>query len=102
MFFFVILVAHIRLNIRDLYTKSSVHCNVISLYFILNLALCFGSFLGVGQVVMDIIKNLPELDIVVQSVLRTGLQSMKSATLALDTVEGKTTKHPAHIEVSVN
>ncbi|XP_035859765.1 uncharacterized protein abca12 isoform X1 [Sander lucioperca] len=44
-------------------------------------------FLGVGQVVMDIIKNLPELDIVVQSVLRTGLQSMKSATLALDTVE---------------
>ncbi|XP_078117793.1 uncharacterized protein abca12 isoform X2 [Sander vitreus] len=45
-------------------------------------------FLGVGQVVMDIIKNLPELDMVVQSVLRTGFQSMKSATLALDTVEG--------------
>ncbi|TDH06958.1 hypothetical protein EPR50_G00119380 [Perca flavescens] len=45
-------------------------------------------FLGVGQIVMDIIKNVPELDMVVQSVLRTGFQSMTSANLALDTVEG--------------
>ncbi|XP_070770245.1 uncharacterized protein abca12 [Enoplosus armatus] len=44
-------------------------------------------FLGVGQVVMEIIKLVPEVDMVVQSILATGFQSMKSATLALDTVE---------------
>ncbi|XP_032384919.1 ATP-binding cassette sub-family A member 12 isoform X2 [Etheostoma spectabile] len=48
-------------------------------------------FLGVGQVVMEIIKMVPELDMAVQSVLRTGFQSMKSATVALDTVEGMMT-----------
>lgn len=41
--------------------------------------------------VMEIIKNVPELDMVVQSILRAGFQSMKTATLALDTVEGKIT-----------
>ncbi|XP_031714357.1 ATP-binding cassette sub-family A member 12 [Anarrhichthys ocellatus] len=44
-------------------------------------------FLGVGQVVLEIIKLVPELDLVVQSILQTGFHSMKSATLALDTVE---------------
>ncbi|XP_040004739.1 ATP-binding cassette sub-family A member 12 [Xiphias gladius] len=44
-------------------------------------------FLSVGQVVMEIIKTVPEVDMVVQSILRTCLQSMMSATLALDTVE---------------
>ncbi|XP_044072836.1 LOW QUALITY PROTEIN: glucosylceramide transporter ABCA12 [Siniperca chuatsi] len=44
-------------------------------------------FLGVGQVVMEIIKLVPEVDMVVQSILRTGFQSVKSAALALDTVE---------------
>ncbi|XP_034416854.1 ATP-binding cassette sub-family A member 12 isoform X2 [Cyclopterus lumpus] len=44
-------------------------------------------FVEVGQVVLEIIKNVPELDLVVQSILRTGFQSMNAATLALDTVE---------------
>ncbi|XP_068429142.1 uncharacterized protein abca12 [Clinocottus analis] len=44
-------------------------------------------FLEVGHVVLEIIKNVPELDLVVQSVLRTGFQSMKFASLAFDTVE---------------
>ncbi|XP_070694461.1 uncharacterized protein abca12 [Pempheris klunzingeri] len=44
-------------------------------------------FLEVGQVVMEIINGVPEVDMVVQSILRTGFQSMKSATLALHTVE---------------
>ncbi|XP_040913792.1 ATP-binding cassette sub-family A member 12 [Toxotes jaculatrix] len=44
-------------------------------------------FLSVGQVVMEITKIVPEVDMVVQSILRTGFQSMMSATLTLDTVE---------------
>ncbi|XP_044222425.1 glucosylceramide transporter ABCA12 [Thunnus albacares] len=44
-------------------------------------------FLEVGHVVMEIIKNVPEVDMVVQSILRSGFQSMQTATLALDTVE---------------
>ncbi|XP_038576238.1 uncharacterized protein abca12 isoform X3 [Micropterus salmoides] len=44
-------------------------------------------FLRVGQVVMEIINLVPEVDMVVQSILGTGFQSMKSATLILDTVE---------------
>ncbi|XP_069010699.1 uncharacterized protein abca12 [Embiotoca jacksoni] len=44
-------------------------------------------FLEVGKVVLEIIKNVPEVDMFVQSLLRTGFQSMKSATLAVDTVE---------------
>ncbi|KAM9346859.1 uncharacterized protein ABDE67_011174 [Symphorus nematophorus] len=47
-------------------------------------------FLGVGQVLMEIIKLVPEVDTVVQTILRTAFQSMKSGTLTLDTVEGKT------------
>lgn len=39
--------------------------------------------------VMEIINLVPEVDMVVQSILGTGFQSMKSATLILDTVEGK-------------
>ncbi|XP_062287286.1 glucosylceramide transporter ABCA12 [Scomber scombrus] len=45
-------------------------------------------FLSVGPVVMEIIKNVPELDMIVRSFLRSGFQSMKTATLAVDTVEG--------------
>uniref|UniRef100_A0A8D3AAC7 ATP binding cassette subfamily A member 12 n=1 Tax=Scophthalmus maximus TaxID=52904 RepID=A0A8D3AAC7_SCOMX len=44
-------------------------------------------FLSVGQVVMEVIKLVPEVDMVVQSLLRSGYQSMMSATTALDTVE---------------
>ncbi|XP_023284363.1 ATP-binding cassette sub-family A member 12 [Seriola lalandi dorsalis] len=44
-------------------------------------------FLGVGQVVMEIIEIVPEVDMVVQSMLRTGFQAMMSATLAVDTAE---------------
>ncbi|TMS06801.1 ATP-binding cassette sub-family A member 12 [Larimichthys crocea] len=44
-------------------------------------------FLRVGQVVLEIIKMVPEVDMVVQKTLRTVFQSMKSATLTLDTVE---------------
>ncbi|TNN77392.1 hypothetical protein EYF80_012356 [Liparis tanakae] len=44
-------------------------------------------FLELGQVVLEIIQTVPELDLVVQSIFRTGFQSMKAATLALDTVE---------------
>ncbi|XP_070831676.1 uncharacterized protein abca12 [Chaetodon trifascialis] len=44
-------------------------------------------FLQVGHVVMEIIKVVPEVDMVVQSILRTGFQSMKSASLSLDTIE---------------
>ncbi|XP_059199203.1 glucosylceramide transporter ABCA12 [Centropristis striata] len=57
------------------------------LYFILILALCFGRFLEVGHVIMEIIKTVPELQMVVQSILNTGFQSMQSGTLALDIVE---------------
>lgn len=42
---------------------------------------------------LEIIKMVPEVDMVVQKTLRTVFQSMKSATLTLDTVEGKTTKY---------
>ncbi|XP_035533108.1 ATP-binding cassette sub-family A member 12 [Morone saxatilis] len=44
-------------------------------------------FLEVGQVVMEIIKIVPEVDMVVQGILRTGFQSMKAATVTLETVE---------------
>ncbi|XP_071381008.1 uncharacterized protein abca12 [Centroberyx affinis] len=44
-------------------------------------------FLAVGQVVLDILKSVPEVDMVVHSVLRTGFTSMKTANVALDTVE---------------
>ncbi|XP_037645999.1 uncharacterized protein abca12 isoform X4 [Sebastes umbrosus] len=44
-------------------------------------------FLGVGKVVMEIIQTVPELDMVVDALLRTGFQFMQSATLGLDTVE---------------
>lgn len=40
---------------------------------------------------MEVIKNVPELDMIVQEFLKTGFQSMKTATMAIDTVEGKTT-----------
>lgn len=50
--------------------------------------------------VMEILKLVPEVEMVIQSVLNTGFQSMKSATLAIDTVEGKTTQHPAHSKAS--
>ena len=56
----------------------------------LSLVLCFGRFLMVGQVVMEIIKIVPEADRVIQSALRAGFQSMKSTTLTLDIVDGKT------------
>nr|XP_046260291.1 glucosylceramide transporter ABCA12 [Scatophagus argus] len=44
-------------------------------------------FLEVGRVVMEIVKIVPELDMVVQGILRAGFQSMNTATLTLDTVE---------------
>nr|XP_008296370.1 PREDICTED: uncharacterized protein LOC103369434 [Stegastes partitus] len=44
-------------------------------------------FLGVGQVVMDLITIVPQADMVVQRILRGGLQSMESGTVAFDTVE---------------
>ncbi|KAM8855240.1 uncharacterized protein abca12 [Spinachia spinachia] len=45
-------------------------------------------FLEVGQVVLEIIQMGPEQNLVaVQSLLRTGLQSMKLAALVLETVE---------------
>lgn len=50
----------------------------------------YNRFLSVGQVVMEVIKLVPEVDMVVQSLLRSGYQSMMSATTALDTVEGET------------
>lgn len=49
--------------------------------------------------VMEIIQTVPELDMVVDAFLKTGFQFMQSATLGLDTVEGKTTKPPAHSEI---
>ncbi|KAK2839662.1 hypothetical protein Q5P01_013402 [Channa striata] len=42
-------------------------------------------FLAVGEVVMDIIELVPGMDTIVQSILRAGFQSMKSASLVLDT-----------------
>ncbi|XP_053295252.1 uncharacterized protein abca12 isoform X4 [Pleuronectes platessa] len=44
-------------------------------------------FLSVGQVVMELVKLVPELEMVVQSFLNTGFQSLMTGTLALDTVE---------------
>ncbi|XP_060944020.1 uncharacterized protein abca12 [Limanda limanda] len=44
-------------------------------------------FLSVGQVVMELVKLDSELEMVVQSFLRTGFQSLMTGTLALDTVE---------------
>ncbi|KAM4558332.1 uncharacterized protein abca12 [Odontesthes bonariensis] len=44
-------------------------------------------FLGVGQILLEIVELEPEVDMVVQRVLRTGFQSMKATTLALHTVE---------------
>lgn len=59
-----------------------------NLCYILSPFLCFGRFLEVGKVVMEVVKSVPEVDMVVQSILRAGLQYMKTAGLALDTVEG--------------
>ncbi|KAF7662181.1 hypothetical protein LDENG_00244240 [Lucifuga dentata] len=44
-------------------------------------------FLAVGQVVMDIIENVPEVDMAVQDILRTVFQSMMTARLTIDTVK---------------
>lgn len=44
---------------------------------------------------MEIVKNVPELDMVARGILSAGFQSMNAATLTIDTVEGKTTLHPA-------
>ncbi|KAG7503728.1 ATP-binding cassette sub-family A member 12 [Solea senegalensis] len=44
-------------------------------------------FLEVGKVVLAIVKLVPEVDLVVQSVLQTGFQSLMTGTMALDTVE---------------
>ncbi|XP_029967304.1 ATP-binding cassette sub-family A member 12 isoform X4 [Salarias fasciatus] len=44
-------------------------------------------FLNVGHIVLNLVNALPEVDVVVQSILRSGFQSMKSVTLALNTVE---------------
>ncbi|KAK5861274.1 hypothetical protein PBY51_022684 [Eleginops maclovinus] len=44
-------------------------------------------FLGVGQVVLEIIKSVPELDMVFQSILGTGFQSMNFASLSLENIE---------------
>ncbi|XP_050926506.1 LOW QUALITY PROTEIN: glucosylceramide transporter ABCA12 [Lates calcarifer] len=44
-------------------------------------------FLNIGQVVLEIIKIVPEVDMVVQAILRTGFQSMTMGTLTIDTVE---------------
>lgn len=44
---------------------------------------------------MEIVKNVPELDMVARGILSAGFQSMNAAVLTLDTVEGKTTLHPA-------
>ncbi|XP_033473300.2 uncharacterized protein abca12 [Epinephelus lanceolatus] len=44
-------------------------------------------FLGVGQLVMETIPFVPELDMVVQVILKTGFQSMRSVAQALETAE---------------
>ncbi|XP_071316090.1 ATP-binding cassette sub-family A member 13 [Trachinotus anak] len=44
-------------------------------------------FLAVGQVVVEIMKIVPEVDMVFQSILRTGFQSIMMTTLTIDTVE---------------
>ncbi|KAG7227448.1 hypothetical protein INR49_005262 [Caranx melampygus] len=44
-------------------------------------------FLTVGQVVMEIVKFVPEVDMVFQSFLRAGFQSMMMSTLVIDTAE---------------
>ncbi|KAM3607617.1 uncharacterized protein V6R79_010758 [Siganus canaliculatus] len=44
-------------------------------------------FLEVGQVAMEIIKLVPQVDIVVESILKTGFQSMKSASVTMQTVQ---------------
>ncbi|XP_049449723.1 glucosylceramide transporter ABCA12 isoform X17 [Epinephelus fuscoguttatus] len=44
-------------------------------------------FLGVGQLVMETIAFVPELDMVVQVILKTGFQSMRSVAQALETAE---------------
>lgn len=43
-----------------------------------------------GQVVLEIIENWPEAYAVIHGVLRSGLQSMKIATLTIETVDGET------------
>ncbi|XP_036965803.1 ATP-binding cassette sub-family A member 12 isoform X3 [Acanthopagrus latus] len=48
-------------------------------------------FLHVGQVTLEVIKMVPEVDMVVQCILRTSFLSMQSASLTFDTVEGMMT-----------
>lgn len=48
-----------------------------------------GRFLEVGKVLMEIVKMVPELNTVLQDILRAGFQSMEFATLTLQTVNGK-------------
>lgn len=39
---------------------------------------------------LEIVKAVPEVDMVVQQALRTGFQSMQAATMILDAFDGKT------------
>lgn len=65
--------------LRDAHSRS-----LVSTHFNLILDFCFGRFLSIGEVVMELVQTSPELDMVVQSILTTGFQSMKTATLTLD------------------
>ncbi|CAL8266921.1 unnamed protein product [Lota lota] len=44
-------------------------------------------FLNLGRVVIEGLKIIPDVDIVIQRILRTGLFSMHTANLAIDTIE---------------
>ncbi|XP_076025938.1 uncharacterized protein abca12 [Genypterus blacodes] len=46
-------------------------------------------FLSVGKVVMEITKNVPEVDMVVQIILSVAFESMKSVNVALQAVQEK-------------
>ena len=50
---------------------------------------CVCRFVNVGRVVLEVLKVIPDVDFVVQRILRTGLFSMHTVNLAINTTESK-------------
>jgi hypothetical protein len=50
---------------------------------------CVCRFVNVGRVVLEVLKVFPDVDFVIQRILRTGLFSMHTANLAINTIESK-------------
>lgn len=76
---------HILLEVSLKYLYYHV---IISIYICITPSLCLGRFLEVGKVVLEVLQISPEVHTIVQQILNTSFQSMKTAAQALDSAEG--------------